>query len=132
MEVSRPKRGKYVVHGRTWSVRKALTFSHYLVDTVLPDGTKARYEAEYPNCSGNLWIGKTIVVEQVLGQPAHPASIKNPQLRAVVEEAVVVLSMASKAQAAIDAPIAARAAAKKPAAQEAERRKAAEALSKPR
>jgi hypothetical protein len=130
MTYSKPKSGKYVVRGVTWNVKKALTFSHYLVDTVLPDKTRVRYEAEYPNCSGNLWLGKTIVVEQVLGQPAHPESIKNPQLRAVVEGAIAALTLASKTQEAIDGAVVARAAAKMRAAQDVKERKAAEARAK--
>ena len=94
MTVSKPKHGKYVVRGRTWNVKKALTWPHYLVDTVLPDKTKVRYEAEYPNCSGNLWLGKTIVVERPLGQSARPGSIKDPQARELVEDAITVLMMA--------------------------------------
>ena len=130
MSVYRPHNGVYLVAGRNWKVQKRLTFDTYTVDTTLPNKTKIRYEAEWPNPSGNLWVDGICVSQRVLGEPIDLSQIANPQARALIGDAVAALRMAAQAREAIVAPARDKTQTKAAATRAAEERRVAEALKK--
>jgi hypothetical protein len=130
MPSNRPRNGTYLVGGRNWKVQKRLTFDTYTVDTVVAPKVKVRYEAQWPNASGNLWVDGVLVSHNPIGEAVDLTGIANSRARELIGDAVIALRMAAQASEAAQAPARDAKAAKAADPEAAQERRVAEALKK--
>ena len=130
MPTNRARNGTYLVAGRHWKVAKRLTFDTYTVDTVVAPKVKVRYEAQWPNASGNLWVDGVLVSHNAIGEPVDLSKIANSRVRELIGEAVSALTMAAAAAEAAQAPARDTKAAKAAAKAAAQEGRVAQALKK--